>query len=375
MLNKNGQPLSLLSREKLWQDFLNSPQQLPSQFELTPPSLATPGILSKWNQQLQSLWQKTISNSVNNPYKMDTTMPTFQQMNKKHTLLNNGANGTIFDTNSERHGDFVQGLSDMTTKIGDVIKKQKKALQIAKFNKAGSIAGIAGGIVSTALGDKREYGGRRGDLARGLDTAYDVVTTGVNYIPGVGQGLSGIMTASGALNQVIGKLGGSTDGMTKTDAFLQSKLFNFGGLNPISLINGFGGKRSISLKNQNDRDMAMINSTSSAYAQDEKERQKALSMSNKKYGLFSEGARRRANRFIAGENLDQLSRLQIADDNYLANVRSQSMSSVNSLDYENLINGRLDPVHFGKQGMKILSNYEDHITLGKQGMKILSNYE
>jgi len=49
------------------------------------------------------------------------------------------------------------------------------------------------------------------------------------------------MGAGKLLGNAVSKLGGGTDGMTKTDAIMNSAFLN---LTPLGLINGFGGKRA-----------------------------------------------------------------------------------------------------------------------------------
>jgi hypothetical protein len=51
-----------------------------------------------------------------------------------------------------------------------------------------------------------------------MDTAYDLVQTGIGFIPGWGTFASGMMS----LNKGLSNIFGSTDGMTKTDAILGS---------------------------------------------------------------------------------------------------------------------------------------------------------
>jgi hypothetical protein len=67
-------------------------------------------------------------------------------------------------------------------------------------------------------GPSKEYGGKYGNITQTMDTVYDIAQAGVNFIPGVGQGISGLM----ALNKGLSNIFGSTDGMTTQDAILGS---------------------------------------------------------------------------------------------------------------------------------------------------------
>jgi len=60
-------------------------------------------------------------------------------------------------------------------------------------------------------------------------------------IPGWGTVAGVAMKGIGLLNKGVQRLGGGTDGMTKTDAWLNSSLL---GLTPLGLINGFAGKKA-----------------------------------------------------------------------------------------------------------------------------------
>jgi hypothetical protein len=69
-------------------------------------------------------------------------------------------------------------------------------------------------IINSALGDRAEYSGKYGSLARGLDTAYDtasdaLMSSGNPY----GMAAGAAMKLNGALSKGVGKLGGGTDGM------------------------------------------------------------------------------------------------------------------------------------------------------------------
>lgn len=102
--------------------------------------------------------------------------------------------------------------------------------QAAKFNssfigKNAGAVGVVADIASNILGDKSEYSGTKGNLARGLDTAYDMLSDAAQVIPVYGTAISAGLKVAGLGNQVMGKLGGGTDGMTTLDAVLGSKLF------------------------------------------------------------------------------------------------------------------------------------------------------
>lgn len=78
---------------------------------------------------------------------------------------------------------------------------------------AGMGMGMAGAVLSSIAGTPNEYAGKYGGTTKGLDTAYDAISTGVQFIPGIGQVIGGAMQLAKGLGRGIGKLGGGTDGM------------------------------------------------------------------------------------------------------------------------------------------------------------------
>jgi hypothetical protein len=96
-------------------------------------------------------------------------------------------------------------------------------------------------VADTFMKEKTEYAGEKGDITKGMDAAYDAISAGVNFIPGIGQGISLAMQANKLLGKGINNLGGGTDGMTTVDAILGSAFLQ---TTPLGMINGFGGSRT-----------------------------------------------------------------------------------------------------------------------------------
>jgi len=74
-----------------------------------------------------------------------------------------------------------------------------------------------------------------------MDSIYDAATAGANFIPGVGQGISAMMT----LNKGLSNIFGSTSGMTKTDAILGSAFMPA----PVKWLNMAGAKTTDKFEN------------------------------------------------------------------------------------------------------------------------------
>ena len=167
--------------------------------------------------------------------------------------------------------------------------RAKQAMQQYKLNNTMNLVGQGADMISSLLPNPTEYNGTYGSLAQGINTTYDQAS---NMIMSINPLAGGIMKAGSLVNKGIKLIGGGTDGQTTTDAILGS---NFLGLTPVGLINGFFGKRSNTFYRDDDA-MAEVGGS---YQGSNSDFITAANKSNKKYGLFSGGARRKANRLIA----------------------------------------------------------------------------
>jgi len=74
-----------------------------------------------------------------------------------------------------------------------------------------------------------------------MDTAYDTIQKAAANFGPYGQIVSAAMGVNKLIGNAVSKIGGGTDGITKTDAILNSAFLN---MTPLGLINGFGGKKA-----------------------------------------------------------------------------------------------------------------------------------
>ena len=244
-------------------------------------------------------------------------------------------------------------------KAGDTVNGLTKGAAV------GNLVGIGGQIIGSGLqaafGPSKEYGGKYGNITRGMDTAYDLVQAGIGFVPGWGTAVSGAM----ALNKGLSNIFGSTDGMTKTDAILGSAFMPA----PVKWTNMINAKTTSSFNNQSWQNSEKTKSfMGNAFGNLQDKFDQAREEAGKTYGLFSQGARREAQSNInfANRAWDQV--LAMADQNELQNIRSQAMSSINNQRYAQDIQGGWSPLARGKYGMKILNNATNH----NIGMRLLS---
>ena len=222
-----------------------------------------------------------------------------------------------------------------------------------RSNQIGSMIGQGADMISNMFAfDKDGYQGKYGSLQQTGDLAFDQASNAVMQInPLVG----GIMKAGGLVSDVLTTYGGmGTDSMTKTDAVLGSKLLS---LTPVGMINGFAGKKT----QQFGLNRATLEQVGGSYGGSSNLIADAASKAGKKYGLFSSGSRRRANRQIDQARIQQNIMTDIAD------TASDQRAMINDLNYINnqfTLNGGYNQRYMraAKSGMKI----QDKIDFIKQ---------
>lgn len=214
------------------------------------------------------------------------------------------------------------------------------------FNKWSAGLNIANNLFTTFAGEKSEYSGTKGGFARGIDSAYDTVQSVVSSFGPIGQFASLIMGGNKLLGNVANKLGAGTDGMTTTDAILNSSFLQ---LTPFGMINGFGGKKTMSLT----KDNLAFAQVGSSYTGTSANVDDALSKANKKYGLFSLGALDKANDKIIDARRQQQIMSNVADTASDRFALSDSMAAINNSRMALNLMGGYDQssVRVGKAGM------------------------
>lgn len=197
---------------------------------------------------------------------------------------------------------------------------------------------------NTLFSNKDSYDTKYGGWTQAGDQLTNQATNIVSSInPVLGLALKG----ANFLGNTLGKLGGSTDGMTKADAILNTGMGNLLTLG----LNGFFGKRT--------RDFAVDNQTreraGNSYTGSYNDIDEAASLANKKYGLVSGKARRKAEGKINYADSIQDTITGITDNAYERQLITSNMSQLNNLRYNTNQNGGIDQRYLvsAKQGDKI----------------------
>lgn len=159
-------------------------------------------------------------------------------------------------------------------------------------------------------------------LTKGLNNAYDSISNAAMMFSPVGTIVGGAMKAGKFIGDGLSALGIGTDQMTTTDKILDSSFMK---LTPASWANDMFGKTT----QQFSSNKKTIEKVGRDYTDSVNTIEDAVSKADKKYGLFSNGARKRANRLIDTAraqqnimtNISNEYQDQLANKSYLAYTR------------------------------------------------------
>lgn len=287
---------------------------------------------------------KTIdySNNTGNTFTNNTgniSVNTSSGLDKALQFLSNQKSNTT-------SGSIQSGIGKLGSGIKSVFDSKKAGTSVQ--GGWGQILGAVGDFGSTFMPEKTEYSGTKGSTTQTLDSVYDGISDALMMIPGWGQLVGGIMKLGGFVGDGVNALGGGTDGMTNIDAILGSSFLN---LTPLGLINGFGGSKTDTITKDNEAFTRVGSSYTGSYDTIDD----AVSKSGKKYGLFSQGAKNKANELIADARTQQDIIRSISDDVSIQNALSASMSAINANRYKYNLFGGYDQrsVRVGKKGMSL----------------------
>ena len=195
---------------------------------------------------------------------------------------------------------------------------------LSKQDKAAGVAGIGGQAVDTL--DNMFFGkqhAKDSGLTKGLNNTYDSISNAAMMFSPVGTILGGAMKAGKFIGDGLTALvGGGTDQMTTTDKIMDS---TFGRISGVGLFNDAFGKTTQQFSANKDT----VEKVGEDYADSVNTIEDAVSKAGKKYGLFSNGARKRANRLIDTArtqqnimtNISNEYQDQLANKSYLAYTR------------------------------------------------------
>ena len=259
----------------------------------------------------------------------------------------------------------------MISQANKGIKAGLEGAKSAKMGGIGATIGAASNLVGSFMPQKTEYDGAKGDITQTMDSVYDGISDAAMSFGPVGMLVGGIMKGGALLGKGLNALGGGTDGMTSTDAILGSSFLS---LTPLGLVNGFGGKKADTITKDNEA-FAQVGSS---YTGSESSVNDALQKSGKKYGLFSSGARKRANQEIAEAKRQQNIISDISQDVQDRTAIRTAMAAINGNRRGFRMQGGYDQaaIRIGRQGMPIeLLEKARTIIKAQQGTKTLDPFQ
>ena len=186
----------------------------------------------------------------------------------------------------------IAGLGQLGTSLYGGVQLAQNWNKLSATDKQTGVAGLAGQTFDNL--DNMFFAKQHMNdsaLTKGLNNTYDSVSSAAMMFSPVGTLIGGAMKAGKFIGDGLSALGVGTDQMTTTDQILDSSFMK---LTPAGLINGLGAKRTQQFSANNNT----IEQVGGDYGGSVDTINNAVSKANKKYGLFSGGARKRANKLI-----------------------------------------------------------------------------
>lgn len=304
----------------------------------------------------------TQQNLLGTDYSADFRNRAEQIMAPTNSLIDfNARMGDLFSLKLKNDRDSSKAITQIKSmSVGTAPQKSQGTFQkLGGWNTVGQASDFLSGLIG---GDKDGYLGKYGSLQQAGDQAFDHAS---NVVMGINPLVGGIMKAGGLVSDVLTKWGGmGTDSMTKTDAVLGSKLLS---LTPVGMINGFFGKKTRDFS----ANKATIEQVGGSYGGTVRNINEASEKAGKKYGLFSSGKRKQANRFIDRTESQQSTMTDIAKDASDLSSIAANMSDLNHMQYGFNLNGGYDQRYMraAKFGAKL--KRVKRINFRKQGGEIV----
>lgn len=186
----------------------------------------------------------------------------------------------------------IAGLGQLGTSLSGGIQLAQNWNKLSTANKQTGVAGLAGQTfdnLDNMFFTKQHINDSA--LTKGLNNTYDSISSAAMMFAPTGTLLGGAMKAGKFIGDGLSALGVGTDQMTTTDQILDSSFMK---LTPAGLINSLGAKRTQQFSANNNT----IEQVGGDYGGSVDTINNAVSKANKKYGLFSGGARKKANKLI-----------------------------------------------------------------------------
>lgn len=184
-------------------------------------------------------------------------------------------------------------------------------------------------------------------LTEGLDSAYDMASNAVMMMGPYGMLIGGIMKAGGLLSDGLTALGVGTDGVTTADQILDSKFLK---LTPVGLANAIGAQKISKQVGGQEVDDAIAMS-GGGYGGTMSDWEDAGKVAGKKVGLFNN--RLKLNKKVWEANSQMQFLKQVMNKKRDQDTLTAQMEDRWNQHTENLMNGGIGNIMFGRLGLKI----------------------
>ena len=215
------------------------------------------------------------------------------------------------------------------------INEWQQQEQQKKEKRDAIIGNISTGVNAAFQGTGAVFGAQQAatdsNTTKTANQLYNAATDTVEKMGPVGKVVGTALKNAAIAGDIIQGLGGGTDQMTSTDKWMDSSFFSWN----VGMINGFGGKKADTFAADKD----VLENVGSSYGGTSADIMDAASKSGKKYGMFSSGARKRANRTMAAARTKQNLMEDISDEATDQRLAVQSMGEQAGLAYSIMTDG------------------------------------
>ena len=190
---------------------------------------------------------------------------------------------------------------------------------------------LSSGIQVVGNAFKAQQSATDSNLTKGVDSGVDAVGGMLSQMGGVAGGIGQILQIGSAAGQIIEGITGGTDQMTATDKFFDSGIGTVLG----GWVNQLWGKNS----DEFSIDQSMAQTIGSSYGGSMDQLNEAARTADKKYGLFSSEARKKANESINKAKQTQNLMSNVSNTATDQRLAVQSMGEQAGLAYSIMIDG------------------------------------
>lgn len=279
------------------------------------------------NQQVEAATQQKVADAVASQAATREPIPELPEVN---TPLNAPAGASVQNPNGLAGVESNSaGINLTKDQLANAAKQSEQLKKAQGWGMAGQALSGVFNAVGDAVGAKQAA--TDSDLTKGVDAGYDAVAGIAENLGPVGKIVGTAMKTAAVAGDLIQEMGGGTDQQTKMDKWMDSSFFSWN----IGMLNGFAGKNSDSFAVDQDT-LAKVGSSYGGTVDDMSD---AASKADKKYGLFSSKARKKANAAIADAKAKQNLMGDIADTAADQRLAVQSMGEQAGLAYSIMTDG------------------------------------